>query len=47
MKKLLLMLLMLLFVVTGVLAQINFKASQKQVSDTEFDIINQGVTPLG
>lgn len=47
MKKLLLVVLMIVCQVAVALAQINFKASQKQVSDTEFEIIFTGTIGAG
>lgn len=47
MKKLFLVVLMIVCQVAVALAQINFKASQKQVSDTEFDIVFTGTIGSG
>lgn len=47
MKRIILLLLVAVCHVCIVLAQINFKASQKQVSDTEFDIVFTGTMASG
>lgn len=47
MKKLFLVALMIVCQLAVALAQINFKASQKQVSDTEFDIVFTGTIGSG